>query len=59
MGKDHLLIDKNGNSSISMEDYATAIVDEIEKPQHIKMRFTVGYKKTRGPFLYEKEPLIL
>lgn len=43
VGKDHLLIDKNGNSSISMEDYAIALVDEIEKPEHIKQRFTVGY----------------
>ncbi|WP_371380270.1 NAD(P)-dependent oxidoreductase [Sporomusa aerivorans] len=43
LGKDHLLIDKNGNSSISMEDYSIALVDEIEKSQHIKQRFTVGY----------------
>ncbi|MDU2064469.1 MAG: NAD(P)-dependent oxidoreductase [Sporomusaceae bacterium] len=43
LGKDHLLLAADGNSSISMEDYAIALVDEIEKPQHIKQRFTVGY----------------
>ena len=43
LGKEHLLIDKDGNSSISMEDYAIALVDEIENPKHIKQRFTVGY----------------
>ncbi|MDU4960076.1 MAG: NAD(P)-dependent oxidoreductase [Sporomusaceae bacterium] len=43
LGKDHLLVDKAGNSAISMEDYAIALVDEIEHPQHIKQRFTVGY----------------
>lgn len=43
LGKDHLLVDKEGNSSISMEDYAIALLDEIEKPKHNKERFTVGY----------------
>lgn len=43
LGKDNLLADKDGNSFISMEDYAIALVDEIEKPQHIKMRFTIAY----------------
>lgn len=42
LGKDQLLSNDNG-SSISFEDYAIALVDEIEKPQHIKARFTVGY----------------
>lgn len=43
LGKDHLLVDQDGNSFISMEDYSIALVDEIEKPEHIKMRFTVAY----------------
>lgn len=43
LGETYLLVDEKGNSSISMEDYAIALVDEIEKPQHIKQRFTVGY----------------
>ena len=42
LGKDHLLINERG-SSISFEDYAIALVDELEKPQHRRERFTVGY----------------
>ncbi|MBT2384106.1 NAD(P)-dependent oxidoreductase [Streptomyces sp. ISL-11] len=38
-----LVADANGKSRISTEDYAVALVDEIEKPQHIGERFTVGY----------------
>lgn len=43
LGRDELLKDANGNSSISMEDYAVALVDELENPKHIRQRFTVGY----------------
>ncbi|MFC3442020.1 NAD(P)-dependent oxidoreductase [Sphingobium rhizovicinum] len=43
LGKDQLLVDADGNSSISYADYAIALVDEIENPQHSKARFTVGY----------------
>lgn len=42
LGKDDLLMGENG-SSISYEDYAIAMVDEIEKPAHVGQRFTVGY----------------
>jgi len=42
IGKDQLLTNDNG-SSISFEDYAIAAVDELEKPAHIRERFTVGY----------------
>lgn len=42
IGKDQLLTNEKG-SSISYEDYAIALVDEIEKPQHVRQRFTVGY----------------
>ena len=38
-----LLTAADGKSSISYEDYAIAMLDEIEKPQHIRGRFTVGY----------------
>ena len=38
-----LLTAADGKSSISFEDYAIAMIDEIEKPQHIRGRFTVGY----------------
>lgn len=43
LGKDELLTAENGESSISYEDYAIALVDEIERPQHHRERFTVGY----------------
>jgi len=38
-----LLTAADGKSSISYEDYAIAMLDEIEKPKHIRGRFTVGY----------------
>ncbi len=40
-GKDNLLLNSNGNSYISYADFAIAILDEIENPQHINERFTV------------------
>lgn len=43
LGKDALLVDADGNSSISYADYAIALVDEIEQPRHSRTRFTVGY----------------
>ncbi|MFC3325589.1 NAD(P)-dependent oxidoreductase [Mesorhizobium cantuariense] len=42
LGKDTLLTSDKG-SSISFEDYAIVMVDEIEKPAHNRQRFTVGY----------------
>jgi putative NADH-flavin reductase len=42
LGKDQLLTSDKG-STISTEDYAVALVDEIEKPAHSRQRFTVGY----------------
>jgi len=43
LGTDQLLVDAEGKSRISVEDYAMAMIDEVEKPQHIRRRFTVGY----------------
>ena len=43
LGRDQLLKDENGNSRISTQDYAMAMIDEVEKPKHIRQRFTVGY----------------
>lgn len=40
---DELLKDANGDSRISQEDFAVAMLDEVEKPQHVRRRFTVGY----------------
>ena len=43
LGTDQLLTDSDGKSSISFEDFAVALADEIERPAHIRQRFTVGY----------------
>ncbi|WP_109484562.1 NAD(P)-dependent oxidoreductase [Occallatibacter savannae] len=43
LGKDQLVTDVKGESRISFEDYAVALVDELEKPAHIRERFTIGY----------------
>lgn len=43
LGKDDLIVDENGNSHISVEDYAVEMVDELEMPQHHYERFTIGY----------------
>lgn len=43
LGGDQLLVDAAGKSAISLEDYAVAMVDELEKPAHPRQRFTVGY----------------
>lgn len=43
LGKDDLIVDAEGNSLISVQDYAVAMVDELEKPAHHKERFTIGY----------------
>lgn len=43
LGLDHLIENVKGESRISREDFAVAIVDELEKPRHIRKRFTVGY----------------
>jgi uncharacterized protein len=43
LGKDELIADEQHESRISMEDYAIALVDEVEKPRHIRQRFSVGY----------------
>lgn len=43
IGKDELVVDANGDSNISVEDFAVAMVDELEQEKHHKERFTIGY----------------
>jgi putative NADH-flavin reductase len=43
IGGDDLLVDASGQSKISMEDFAIAIVDELEQPRAIRRRITVAY----------------
>ncbi len=40
---DQLLTGADGSSRISVEDFAMAMLDEIENPAHPRQRFTVGY----------------
>lgn len=42
-GGDQLLTDEKGNSHISTDDFAIAILDEVERPQSIRRRMTVAY----------------
>jgi putative NADH-flavin reductase len=43
LGTDELLLDAEGNSTISMEDLAVVLVDEAERPKHHRTRFTAAY----------------
>jgi uncharacterized protein len=43
IGKDHVLYNDQGESKISLEDYAVGLVDEMEHPKHHNERITIGY----------------
>ena len=43
LGNDQLLVDPTGKSEFSVQDYAVAMIDELERPAHVRRRFTVGY----------------
>jgi len=43
LGQDTLLKDESGKSGISMEDFAIAMVDELENQKHSRTRFHVAY----------------
>lgn len=43
LGLDNLITDDQGNSKISVQDYAKAMIDELENPKHHQQRFTIGY----------------
>ena len=43
LGKDDLIVDESGDSNISVEDFAVAMIDELEQEKHHKERFTLGY----------------
>jgi putative NADH-flavin reductase len=42
LGVDELITDEYGKSAVSFEDFAIALLDEIEDPRHLKSRFTIG-----------------
>ena len=43
LGGDQLLVDAKGKSHISLQDYAVALIDELDQPAPSRRRFTVGY----------------
>ena len=43
LGTDHIVADAKGVSRISVEDYAVAMIDELEHPRFHRTRFTIGY----------------
>ena len=43
LGKDELIVDERGDSNISVEDFAVAMIDELEQEKHHQERFTLGY----------------
>ncbi|KSP93630.1 3-beta hydroxysteroid dehydrogenase [Pseudomonas aeruginosa] len=43
LGGDQVLFDAKGESRISLEDLALAMLDEAEQPRHHRQRFTVAY----------------
>lgn len=43
LGQRDLLMDAEGNSKISAEDYAVAFMDEVEMPKHPRQVFTAAY----------------
>jgi putative NADH-flavin reductase len=43
LGLDNPVFDAEGKSDLSVEDLAVVIADELEKPMHVRMRFTAGY----------------
>lgn len=43
LGTDQLVVDEQGESRISAEDYVVALVDELETPRFLRRRFTAAY----------------
>jgi len=43
IGGEQLLFDGNGQSRITVEDFAIAIIDELEKSENVGRRVTIGY----------------
>jgi putative NADH-flavin reductase len=43
LGTNQVVFNEKGESKISNADYAVALIDELERPQHIRQRFTLAY----------------
>ena len=44
-GTDELIVDSDGTSRISLEDVAVAVLDEAERPRHVRAVLTAGYSE--------------
>jgi putative NADH-flavin reductase len=42
-GSDSPVVDDQGESRLSYQDFAVVVVDEIEDPKHVNQRFTAAY----------------
>lgn len=42
-GLDQPVVGDDGQARLSYEDFAVALIDEIENPRHLDQRFTAGY----------------
>jgi hypothetical protein len=42
-----ILADATGQSRISVQDYAVAMIDELERPTHLRQRFTRSLSRAR------------
>ncbi len=38
-----MMTDDKGESNISAEDYAVALMDELEQPKYVRRRMSVAY----------------
>ncbi len=47
LGGSFLITNEDGESRISMEDYAAALANELENPAYERSRFTIGYQAFR------------
>jgi putative NADH-flavin reductase len=43
LGEGQFMVDPNGKSAVSFEDFSIALLDEIETPKHLKDRFAIAY----------------
>jgi len=43
LGGTRLVVNDQGESRISAEDYGVALVDELEHPKHVRQQFTAAY----------------
>ncbi|TGJ99424.1 NAD-dependent epimerase/dehydratase family protein [Leptospira semungkisensis] len=43
LGNEDLVQDSQGNSKISVDDFADAMINEVENPKHLGKRFTLAY----------------